>query len=77
MRQLGLRSVGGALLTDDEIQFQRQVAKCVDEAMSKWRRPLEGWQKAIEGDNAAKREYAVGQLRNPGPRAHRRARVVS
>ena len=62
MRKLGLRPVGGMLLTDEEIEYQQQVADQVEGAQKKWRSRLEAWKKAIEGRSAAKREFALGQL---------------
>jgi hypothetical protein len=62
MRKLGLRNYDGALLTEQEIQQQGEVAEQIEDAMKRWRPRLADWQRAIDSDNRKHRDYAVRQM---------------
>ncbi len=63
LKKLGLTNVGGMFLTDDEIRQQEQGVKQLQHAMKNWRPRLVKWQKAIEGKNKSKHDFAANEMR--------------
>ena len=61
-RKLGLRDLGGELLTEEQIAQRRKVADRVEDAMQRWRPELVAWQRAIESDSGKRRDYAIQQM---------------
>jgi hypothetical protein len=62
MRVLGLRNIGGRLISDEDVKHQREVAKRIQQSMNRWRPKLRAWQPVIDGPNDKKREYAIEQV---------------
>jgi len=62
MRALGLRNIGGRLVSDGDIKHQREVAKQIQQAMKRWQPKLRAWQLVIDGSNDKNREYATEQV---------------
>lgn len=60
MRVLGLRNVGGRLVSDEDVKHQREVATLIQQSMNRWRPKLRAWQPVIDGPDEKKREYAIG-----------------
>ena len=63
MRVLGLRNVGGRLVSDEDVRHQREVATLIQRSMNHWRPKLRAWQLVIDGSNDKKRKYAIELVR--------------
>jgi hypothetical protein len=61
-KELELEQFGGRYLTRDEIAAEERKLAQAAEAFQIWRPKLANWQKAIEGNSAARAEYALEQL---------------
>lgn len=59
MRVLGLRNVGGRLVSDDDVKHQREVATRIQQSMNRWRPKLRAWRPLIDGSDDRKRKHAV------------------
>lgn len=59
MRVLGLRNVGGRMVSDDDLRHQREVANRIQQSMNRWRPKLRTWQPLIDGSDEKKRKHAV------------------
>lgn len=62
MRVLGVRNIGGRMVSDADIKHRRAVATRIQQSMSRWLPRLRAWQPLIDGTDDKKRKHAIGLM---------------
>jgi hypothetical protein len=63
LRAIDMRWAGGQLLTRDQIARQKTQSREIKQAAKRWKPKIAGWQRAVAGDDPAKRESALKEIR--------------